>query len=278
MLILLLLTSPFLLLPWAEAGEIIGGSEAKPHSRPYMAYLTIANESHTSHCGGFLLRPDAVLSAAHCVAGKRHSKALYELSKPLNAKITVILGAHNIHKNEPSQQEFHVGHWVIHPKYSMDTFKNDIMLLKLKPRAKRTKEVSQIPLASHNEHVQPGAICKVAGWGRTSKTRAKTSVLMEVDLKVQSDKVCEKHSKNYLCQSMICVGDEDGKKSTFKGDSGGPLVCNGKAHGVVSYVSYGRKYYLFPNVFTRVSWFIPWIQEELRKFALQDLPDSLSSD
>nr|XP_009934113.1 PREDICTED: granzyme H [Opisthocomus hoazin] len=158
-------------------GRIIGGWEAQPHSRPYMAHLLIRNASHKFECGGFLIRPDAVLSAAHCVTGK----------KAVNT--TVILGAHNLKKKEPSWQVFHVGHWVIHPNYSKDKKENDIMLL--------------------------------------------------------------------------------------KGDSGGPLVCNGKAHGVVSY---GPKYCVFPKIFTRVSYFEPWIHEELRKFVLQDLPDSPSSD
>ncbi|XP_075027196.1 von Willebrand factor A domain-containing protein 5A-like [Calonectris borealis] len=79
----------------------------------------------------------------------------------------------------------------------------------------QTEEVSRIPLPSHNERVEPGTICKVAGWGWTLMTWDKTSVLMEMDLKVQHDKVCEESFKrNYLCQSMICTGDEDGKKST----------------------------------------------------------------
>ncbi|KAM6043009.1 duodenase-1-like [Theristicus caerulescens] len=265
MLLLLLLTSAFLLVPWAGAGRIIGGWEAKPHSRPYMAYLSIGSESGRSHCGGFLVRPDAVLSAAHCVAGKT------------KVNITVTLGAHNItNKKERSRKEFPVHHWVIHPNYSRHPIENDIMLLKLKPKAKLTKEVSYIRLPSHNERVEPGTLCEVAGWGRTSMTGEKTSVLMEVDLKVQSEKVCEKSFKrNYRQPSVICVGDKDGKKSTFRGDSGGPLVCNGKAHGIVSY---GRRYCIFPKVFTRVSYFEPWIQKELRKFALQDLPDSSSSD
>ncbi|XP_074705667.1 cathepsin G-like [Strix aluco] len=260
MLLLLLLASAFLLLPWAGAGRIIGGWEAKPHSRPYMAYLSIRNVSRMHWCGGFLIRPDAVLSAAHCV--------------PVN--ITVTLGAHNISKNERSQQKFHVDHWVIHPNYSKKTLENDIMLLKLKPRAKLTKEVSYILLPSHKERVGPGTTCEVAGWGRTSQTKNKTSVLMEVNLKVQSNEECEKYFKSsYDHQSMVCVGDADCKKSTWKGDSGGPLVCNGKAHGIVSY---GRKSCIFPKVFTRVLYFEPWIRKELRKFALQDLPDSTSSD
>ncbi|GAB0199227.1 cathepsin G-like [Grus japonensis] len=130
--------------------------------------------------------------------------------------ITVILGAHNINKNEPTQQAFHVGHWVIHPKYSGYTSENDIMLLKLKPRAKLTKSVSYIPFASHKEHAEPGTMCQVAGWGLTSMPGDVTSVLMEVDLKVQHENICEDSFKNYyMRQSMICVGDENGKKSTF---------------------------------------------------------------
>ncbi|KAM6042942.1 mast cell protease 1A-like [Theristicus caerulescens] len=247
-----------------DEGRIIGGREAKPHSRPYMAYLSIQNGTHEFACGGFLVRPDAVLSAAHCVAGKT------------KLNITVTLGAHNMYKREPSQQAFHIGHWVIHPNYSRHPTENDIMLLKLKPKAKLTKEVSYIRLPSHNERVEPGTLCEVAGWGLTSTTGEKTSVLMEVDLKVQSENVCEEYFRvNYRQLSMICAGDEDRKKSAFHGDSGGPLVCNGKAHGIVSY---GRRYCIFPEVFTRVSYFEPWIRKELRKFALQDLPDSSSSD
>lgn len=47
--------------------------------------------------------------------------------------ITVTLGAHNIKKEELSQQKFHIGRWVIHPNYSGDTLANDIMLLKVCP-------------------------------------------------------------------------------------------------------------------------------------------------
>ncbi|KAM6295312.1 mast cell protease 1A-like [Aegotheles albertisi] len=264
MLLLILLTSACLLVPWAGAGRIIGGSEAKPHSRPYMARLSIRTESGACVCGGFLIRADAVLSAAHCVTGKG------------KVNINVTLGAHNIRKEESSQQKFHIGHWVIHPKYSKIPLKNDVILLKLTPKAKLTEAVSYIRLPSHKERVKPGTTCDVAGWGFTSMSEDKTNVLMEVDLKVQYDKECEKEfEKKYLPQSMICVGDKDGKKSTFKGDSGGPLVCNGKAHGIVSF---GPKHRIFPKVFTKVSSFEPWIRKELRKFALQDLPDSPFSD
>ncbi|NXJ86329.1 CATG protein, partial [Trogon melanurus] len=244
------------------SGRIIGGREANPHSRPYMAFLSIETESYRYHCGGFLIRQDTVLSAAHCMPGD------------MKVNITVTLGAHNISKKEPSQQKFHVSHWVIHPNYSEVTFENDIMLLKLHPEASLTKAVSHIPLPSETDCAKPGTTCSVAGWGWTSMARDETSVLLEVDLKVQRKKICEAYfNEQYLRRSMICVGDEDGQRSAFHGDSGGPLVCNGKAHGIVSFAP---RYCIFPQVFTRVSYFEPWIYEELRNFALQDPPDSSS--
>ncbi|XP_063102168.1 granzyme B-like [Cavia porcellus] len=66
---LLLLLLVFLLLPRAEAGEIIGGHEAKPHSRTYMAYLKIRLEKSRKICDGFLIQEDFVVTAAHCLQG-----------------------------------------------------------------------------------------------------------------------------------------------------------------------------------------------------------------
>uniref|UniRef100_A0A8C3F852 Peptidase S1 domain-containing protein n=1 Tax=Chrysemys picta bellii TaxID=8478 RepID=A0A8C3F852_CHRPI len=63
MLILILLLVAFLLPPGAGAGEIIGGWEAKPHSRPYMAYLEIQHGVSRSLCGGFLVSENFVLTA-----------------------------------------------------------------------------------------------------------------------------------------------------------------------------------------------------------------------
>uniref|UniRef100_A0A674I7K4 Mast cell protease 3-like n=1 Tax=Terrapene triunguis TaxID=2587831 RepID=A0A674I7K4_9SAUR len=47
--------------------EIIGGQEARPHSRPYMAFVKIEREGKGgSMCGGFLIQDDVVVTAAHC--------------------------------------------------------------------------------------------------------------------------------------------------------------------------------------------------------------------
>uniref|UniRef100_A0A8D2NMQ2 Peptidase S1 domain-containing protein n=1 Tax=Zosterops lateralis melanops TaxID=1220523 RepID=A0A8D2NMQ2_ZOSLA len=239
-----------LTFPISLPARIIGGKEVKRHSRPYMAYLDIQKGSERTFCGGFLIRPDAVLSAAHCLL-------LVFPGRKLN--ITVILGAHNIRDKERSQQRIHVRHWVIHPKYSHEGFQNDIVLLKVGPNTSPPGHLPKpLDLA--------GAECKVAGWGQTSVTGDTTNVMREVKLKVQNGTICQQLLKNYQPQSMICVGDDYSKKGSYKvsaGDSGGPLICKQKAHGIV---------------FTRISYFEPWIREQLRKFSLQDLPGSPSSD
>nr|XP_048676579.1 granzyme B-like [Caretta caretta] len=103
----------FLLPSGTWAGEIIGGWEAKPHSRRYMAYLEIQDGQVKKICGGFLVKTNFVLTAAHCQGDK----------------ITVKLGAHNISEQERSQQKIPVHHQIPHQQYDKKTLNNDIMLL-----------------------------------------------------------------------------------------------------------------------------------------------------
>ncbi|XP_074413456.1 granzyme B-like [Zonotrichia albicollis] len=256
MWLLLLLTNAFVLLPWAGAGRIIGGKIAAAHSRPYMAFLEIETYSEPIHCGGFLIRPDAVLSAAHCV----------DIKGIVN--VTVILGAHNIRRQEPSQQRIPVVKRVIHPEYCPDDFKNDIVLLKLEKKAKINDYVQCISIAKKKERVGEGAKCNVSGWGLTSLKPSWSDVLMEVELEVQNEKRCH-FSSDYKRQSMICVGDKYSEKAAYKGDSGGPLICKKKAHGIVSH---GYDDLIFPEVFTRISYFEPWIRKQLKKFSRKIIP------
>uniref|UniRef100_A0A8C3RX55 Peptidase S1 domain-containing protein n=1 Tax=Chelydra serpentina TaxID=8475 RepID=A0A8C3RX55_CHESE len=225
------------------SGEIIGGREAQPHSRPYMAYLERQSGNVTKMCGGFLVSENFVLTAAHCDEDI----------------ITVRLGTHNLRNREHNEQWIHVRPSIPHPQYDKVTLKNDIILLQLARQARLSDQVQLIPLPCYGDKVKPGSVCSVAGWGLTSVIPGKASnVLMEVDLEVMEDRVCSRRFPNkYKPGTMLCAGDQRGRKSSFKGDSGGPLVCGTVAQGIVSF---GPKDASPPEVYTRVSQFIPWIK------------------
>ncbi|XP_004695784.1 PREDICTED: duodenase-1-like, partial [Condylura cristata] len=211
-----------LLPPMAEAGEIIGGHEARPHSRPYMAFLLISVQNSeswfgenlpfkTKMCGGFLVRADFVLTAAHCNG----------------REITVILGAHDISKKERTRQVIPVKRAIPHQEYNNKTLANDIMLLQLHRKATVNTYVKTIRLPRKNHSVMPGKVCTVAGWGRLGVNAQAADKLQEVDLKVQKKNVClHRYKYSYDNTIQICAGDPGTRKSSFKGDSGGPLVCD----------------------------------------------------
>ncbi|KAM5239785.1 LOW QUALITY PROTEIN: granzyme B-like [Hipposideros larvatus] len=253
---LLLVLLAFLLPPESEAGEIIGGHEAKPHSRPYMAYIQfLDNKNKKNMCGGVLVRENFVLTAAHCNG----------------RSIRVTLGAHNIKEQEKTQQVCQVTRAVPNPDYNPKNISNDIMLLQLERNIKLTKAVKPLRLPRGKDRVRPGQKCSVAGWGQVSPMGIYPDNLQEVALTVQKDRECENYLQNYYNPAIqLCVGNWTEQKASFKGDSGGPLVCKGVIQGIVSY---GRKDGTSPRAYTKVSKFLPWIKKTM-KSQLQD-PDYL---
>ncbi|XP_017208792.2 duodenase-1 [Danio rerio] len=216
------------------------GTEAKPHSRPYMVSL----QYYSQHiCGGFLITEQFVLTAAHCWA-----KGLV---------LSVVAGAHYLSENE-IYDSFEVESYIPHPDYNSNTFENDILLLKLKTKVRLSNIVGMISLPKDGEDVKADTLCSVAGWGTLWKNGPKTDRLMEAETVIVNDAECERRwGSLYKASKMICVYGHGG---SCYGDSGGPLVCDNTAFGITSFVDlYLCNSRLRPNVYTRTSAHLPWI-------------------
>ncbi|KAM7388448.1 hypothetical protein PAMP_024621 [Pampus punctatissimus] len=189
-----------------NTGEIYGGHEAKPHSRPYMVIVErMMQNGNGKTCDGFLLNEDFVMTAAHCQAKS------YE----------VLLGVHNIYGD--GIQRVAVDQTFPRNDYNKSGYKNDIMLLKMRSKAHFSNYVKPIALAGQGSLPKT---CIVSGWGSTESSNGYMStVLLEVNVTLSDITQCYKEN------SYCSVGDH----GPGEGDSGGPLVCeDGKAYGVVS--------------------------------------------
>ncbi|XP_038572151.1 duodenase-1-like [Micropterus salmoides] len=228
----------------ALGGKIIHGKKAPENSMLYMVSL----QNIRGHvCGGFLIREDFVVSAAHC-----------DCLNPTR----VVLGSHNLKAGNTVRS--------IEKKYKPTSYENvgtgnDIMLLKLSSAVQLNERVQLIQLPKTEISIKDGEKCSVSGWGKTETGGAVVDDLRVVDVSVINPQVCEKTWQN-LPANVLCAGGYGTNKGFCQGDSGGPLVCNGTAVGIVSFNNDSNcNYPDVPNVYTDISKYLPWINKILKE-------------
>ncbi|XP_031430294.1 duodenase-1-like [Clupea harengus] len=220
---------------------IVNGTVAKPHSRSYMVSV---QEEKQHICGGFLVSESFVMTAAHCITWGKN--------------LTVVVGEHDIIKQN-SGIRIPVKYYHINPGY--ESLKNDIALLQLTKAAKKSSSVKWISLPKKDADIKAASACSVAGWGRTKTNGNASKVLLEADVVIMKREQCQKLWKN-ISKKMLCAS---GKAGFCQGDSGGPLVCKNKAVGVVSFTERNNcDKPTKPNVYTRISGYLPWIKSVLK--------------
>uniref|UniRef100_A0A3B5LWM0 Peptidase S1 domain-containing protein n=1 Tax=Xiphophorus couchianus TaxID=32473 RepID=A0A3B5LWM0_9TELE len=147
-----------------HAGKIIGGHEVNPHKRSYMVFLRLVNKAdELKGCGGFLIREDFVMTAAHCQAKSVEN-----------------------HKKMSVKKDFP------HDHYNESDYTNDIMLLKLSHNVSSALHIKHIEPAKEKSSSLPNP-CSVCGWELRSSTKL-PSKLLEVNVRLVENRDCVKES------------------------------------------------------------------------------------
>ena len=116
------------------------------------------------------------------------------------------------------------------------------------------------------------SVASVTGFGTTDEnSEDPSSRLLTVDINIISNNDCKTKNNIYsskVVDSMICGGSAQGGKDACKRDSGGPLVQETGAGGgrrLIGVVSWGQGcgQARYPGVYTRVSSFTAWIDQNI---------------
>ncbi|XP_054840010.1 urokinase-type plasminogen activator [Eublepharis macularius] len=248
--------------------KIVGGNKAEIESQPWIAtiFQYMKRSAYNMFlCGGSLIDPCWVATAAHCFKGRSLDPTQF----------TVILGKTSLTTDEESEQKFKVERVILHEEFLEEApnFDNDIALLKIRSSSGQCAEESNVAkticLPPENLVLNDNFRCEVSGYGKANSSDILYArILKSTNVNLISQSLCreEYYSGRGLNGNMFCAGDPRWKTDACQGDSGGPLVCdyNGRMvlYGIVSWgdgCAKERK----PGVYTRVTRYLPWIASHM---------------
>jgi len=237
--------------------QIIGGD---PTEGPvgYQVYLT--SEAGYS-CGGSLIAPRVVLTAAHC---------MYDDTGNFAPTSTVKVNLYDFNNDQGSGEillnPMDNINIIVHPNYDQGTLDNDIALIILPFGVMVDGGYAKL---NHDANKPvDGDDLRLTGWGRTSSGGQTSDVLLETEIDYVTNVACQAAYAGVttITDNMLCAARPG--KGICQGDSGGPaMLVNDDVQvevGIASFVvGCADTDTLHPSVYTRVSRYVDWITENV---------------
>jgi len=220
----------------AISSRIVDGSQAPSGAFPWFA----ADDSRFPDCGGSLIHPRAILTAAHCLGSFDGIRVGVENLRPRDGIVRSITKE------------------IAYPLYCDSSEVHDIAILIL------DRPIDNVPLVKLNKDPNvpaAGTTLTVMGFGATSEDGDGSEELLQVQVETKSNsQMTNAYGRDY--QAAYMLGASSPGKDSCNGDSGGPIVKDKVQVGIVSFGE-GCARRNFPGVYTRVSAYADWIERTL---------------